>query len=127
MIDHVSLGVVDLLRAAAFDEAGRAPVGRGRVWAPDHAVGYGPMGGQDVLAIKACSGATAPGPGFHLAFTAPDPVAVREFFAAALAHGGRSDGEPGPRPHYGPGYYAAFVLDPDGHQLEAVFHGEPAP
>ncbi len=58
----------------------------------------------------------------HLAFTASDRKQVDAFFAAALAVGGTSNGEPGPRPHYHPGYYGAFVLDPDGHNIEAVCH-----
>ncbi len=62
-----------------------------------------------------------PGPGFHLAFVAESPTAVDCFHAAALASGGTDEGAPGPRPHYGPSYYAAFVRDPDGHKLEAVF------
>ena len=64
--------------------------------------------------------APAPGPGFHLAFDAADPAAVDRFHAAALEHGGSDDGPPGPRPQYGPTYYAAFVFDPDGNKLEAV-------
>ena len=66
--------------------------------------------------------ARAPGAGFHLAFSAPDRAAVDAFHAAALAHGGSDDGPPGVRLHYDPGYYAAFVRDPDGHRHEAVVH-----
>ena len=65
-----------------------------------------------------------PGPGFHLAFSAPDPHAVEEFYRAALRHGAKDNGAPGLRAHYGPRYFAAFVVDPDGHKLEAVFNGE---
>jgi len=68
---------------------------------------------------------TPPGPGFHLAFRAPSRAAVDRFHAAALAAGGASDGAPGPRPDYGPTYYAAFVIDPDGHKLEAVYNAPP--
>lgn len=61
----------------------------------------------------------AAGPGFHLALMAPSSEAVDAFHAAAVANGGRDDGGPGLRPHYGKTYYAAFVFDPDGHKLEA--------
>jgi len=64
----------------------------------------------------------APGEGFHLAFTASDRAAVDAFHAAALRHGGADNGPPGLRPHYGPGYYAAFVIDPDGYRIEAVIN-----
>lgn len=123
MIDHLSLGVADLRRAAAFYDAVLAPLGYARVWTADDAVGYGPPGGEDALAIKERSGHGGPRSGSHVAFTAPDPQSVRSFHAAALQHGGWDDGPPGRRPHYGPNYYAAFVIDPDGYRLEAVFHG----
>ena len=58
----------------------------------------------------------------HLAFQARDEAMVRAFHQAALAHGGQDNGAPGPRPYH-PGYYAAFALDPDGNNIEAVFHG----
>ena len=64
--------------------------------------------------------ATPPGPGFHLAFTAPSRAAVDAFHAAAMEAGGRDEGAPGLRPRYGAAYYAAFVIDSDGHKLEAV-------
>lgn len=128
MLHHLSLGVADLALSAAFYDAALAPLGYVRVWEdirpgePDQAVGYGLPGGGDKLALKD-QGAAArpPGPGFHLAFAAPDSAAVAAFHRAALAAGGTDNGAPGLRPHYGPGYYAAFVIDPDGHRLEAVF------
>ena len=121
MLGHVSFGVSDLARAAAFYDAALAPLGYGRVWTSPHAVGFGEKGAGDKLALFARPGrAAAPGPGFHLAFDAPSRAAVDAFHAAALEAGGKDDGPPGPRPHYGPTYYAAFVVDPDGHKLEAV-------
>jgi len=72
-------------------------------------------------------GVTTPVPGAHLCFRAPDRAAVRAFHAAALAAGGRDDGAPGLRPLYHADYYGAFVLDPDGHHLEAVCHAPEAP
>ncbi len=111
----------DLDRAIRFYDAVLAPVGMVRVWAQDTAAGYGPPGGNDKLALmRQPQPVVPPGPGFHLAFNAPTREAVDRFHAAALAQGGRDAGAPGLRPHYGPGYYAAFVYDPDGHKLEAV-------
>jgi catechol 2,3-dioxygenase-like lactoylglutathione lyase family enzyme len=127
LLHHVSLGVADLDRATRFYDAALAPLGLVRVWedssAVDAAVGYGRPGQPDVLALKQRAAALAPGPGFHLALTAPDRVAVERFHAAALAHGGSDEGAPGLRPHYGPEYFAAFVRDPDGHRIEAVIVG----
>jgi predicted lactoylglutathione lyase len=65
----------------------------------------------------------APAAPVHVAFAADSRRQVDAFHAAALAVGGRENGAPGPRPLYGEGYYGAFVLDPDGHNIEAVFHG----
>jgi catechol 2,3-dioxygenase-like lactoylglutathione lyase family enzyme len=92
------------------------------VWTDRDAIGYGRAGGGDKFAIKQRSGAAAPGAGFHLAFAADTREAVDSFHRAALQHGGRDDGPPGLRPAYGPGYYAAFVVDPDGHRVEAVIN-----
>ena len=127
-LHHVSLGVTDLERAARFYDAVLAPLGLVRVWedtsAVEAAIGYGRPAQPDVIALKQRSAASAPGPGFHLALSAPDRDAVARFHAAALTHGGTDDGAPGLRPHYGPDYFAAFVCDPDGHRLEAVIVGE---
>lgn len=125
MLHHVSLGVADLQRSAAFYDAALSALGYVRVWTDETAVGYGPPGGGDKLAIKLRPGAAAPGPGFHLAFAAPTREAVGAFHAAALRHGGRDAGAPGLRPHYGPDYFAAFVVDPDGHRVEAVINDAP--
>lgn len=125
MLDHVSLGTADLARATAFYDAVLAPLDVVRVWSTPDAVGYGYRGGGDRLAIKQRAGFAPPGAGFHLALAARRPDDVDAFFRAAVAHGGTADGEPGLRPRYGPGYYAAFVIDPDGHHIEAVCHGAP--
>ncbi|GAB4510402.1 MAG: hypothetical protein Tsb0020_27560 [Haliangiales bacterium] len=74
------------------------------------------------MALTRCWPARA----FHLAFAAPDRGAVARFHAAALSAGGTDEGAPGVREHYDPGYYAAFVRDPDGHRLEAVVHEQTA-
>jgi catechol 2,3-dioxygenase-like lactoylglutathione lyase family enzyme len=121
VLHHISLGVADLQRAATFYDAVLAPLGYVRVWTDAGAVGYGEPGGGDKLAIKQRGpAAVAPGPGFHLAFGAPDRESVARFHEAALRHGGTDNGAPGLRPHYGADYYAAFVIDPDGHPIEAV-------
>jgi catechol 2,3-dioxygenase-like lactoylglutathione lyase family enzyme len=132
MLHHASLGVSDIVRAAAFYDAALGSLGYVRVWEDlrpgeaDQAVGYGPEGGGDKLAIKfKPEGQRPPGPGFHLAFAAPDRKSVAAFHKAALKHGGRDNGGPGLRAHYGPNYYAAFVIDPDGHHIEAVFNSAP--
>jgi catechol 2,3-dioxygenase-like lactoylglutathione lyase family enzyme len=65
----------------------------------------------------------APKEKLHIAFRADDRAQVDAFYAAAIAAGGTDNGPPGPRPQYHPNYYGAFVLDPDGHNIEAVFHG----
>jgi len=121
---HASFGVADLARSIAFYDAALAPLGGVRVWTVADGAGYGPPGGPDLLALKRqARPVTPPGPGFHLALHASSREAVARFHAAALAQGGRDDGAPGLRPHYGPSYYAAFVFDPDGNKLEAVHHG----
>ncbi|QCK87462.1 VOC family protein [Phreatobacter aquaticus] len=121
MISHLSFGVADLVRSQAFYDAALAPLGVVRVWDNAKGAGYGLAGGNDKLALFARpNDVSPPGPGFHLAFDAPSRQAVRLFHAAALASGGRDDGGPGIRAHYGPTYYAAFVIDPDGYKLEAV-------
>jgi len=121
MLHHVSFGVSNLERSAAFYDAALAVLGYVRVWTDSTAVGYGLAAGQDLFAVKLKAGdAAAPGPGFHLAFTAPSREAVARFHAEALAHGGEDNGAPGLRPAYGPNYFAAFVIDPDGYRIEAV-------
>src|SRR5579864_3769277 len=118
MLGHLSFGVSDLERAVAFYDATLAPLGLTRVWTKSDAAGYGPPGRGDILALKMRSAAASPpGPGFHLAFNAPSHAAVDAFHSAALDAGGRDNGAPGLRLHYGPTYYAAFVIDPDGYPL----------
>ncbi|MGL4286309.1 MAG: VOC family protein [Phreatobacter sp.] len=122
MLSHLSFGVLDLARTTAFYDAIMATLGHGRVWTSEKGVGYGPNAREEKLTLFLKQGPIIlPGPGFHLAFTALTRQAVDLFHAAALAHGGEDRGEPGLRPHYGPSYYAAFVTDPDGYKLEAVF------
>ena len=121
MLGHISFGVSDLTASAAFYDATMQALGYARVYTGDRAVGYGAPGSDAdrLLLVLQPEGATPPGPGFHLAFAAPSRQAVDDFHAAALRCGGRDNGAPGLRPRYGPDYYAAFVLDPDGYKLEA--------
>src|SRR5262245_62689510 len=113
MLGHLSFGVADLARAIRFYDAVLAPLGCVRVWTIEKQAGYGLPGGGDKLALKLQSGPVVPpGPGFHLALTAPGHAAVDRFHAEALRMGGRDEGAPGPRRHYGATYYAAFVRDP---------------
>ena len=129
MLHHVSLGARDIERAARFYDAVLAPLGYVRVWSDlrpgerGQAVGYGPGGAGDQLAIKQVSERVPHIPGFHLAFSAANRAAVRAFHAAALSAGGKDNGPPGLRPDYGDDYFAAFVVDPEGHRLEAVCNG----
>jgi catechol 2,3-dioxygenase-like lactoylglutathione lyase family enzyme len=121
VLHHLSLGVANLERAAAFYDAVLATLGYVRVWSDATAIGYGPEGGGDKLAIKLVGAQVAvPGPRFHVAFAAPSRKAVVDFHAEALKRGGRDNGSPGLRLDYGKNYYAAFVIDLDGHPLEAV-------
>jgi catechol 2,3-dioxygenase-like lactoylglutathione lyase family enzyme len=126
MLHHISIGAQDIERAARFYDAVLAPLGYVRVWADlrpggdEQAVGYGPTGSGDKLAVKQVSQPIPHMPGFHVAFSAPSRSAVNAFHAAALASGGTDNGPPGLRPDYGPDYFAAFVVDPEGHRLEAV-------
>ena len=121
MIHHLSIAVPDLARSARFYDACLSALGYARVWTASDAIGYGPPDGGDGFAIKSAHGAILPADaGSHIAFGAEDRKDVRAFHAAALAAGGVDNGPPGLREHYGPHYYAAFVLDPDGYRIEAV-------
>ena len=122
MIHHVSLGVRDLELAGAFYDAALGALGFRRVFEDDTAIGYGMVEDNDVLCLKLRAGAAPPGEGSHLAFSAPSRAAVDAFHAAALGCGGRENGAPGLRPDYGCNYYAGFVIDPDGHRIEAVIN-----
>ena len=133
MIDHMGLAVSDLARATAFYLAALRPLGYGIVMQVSAeqtghgaAVGFGPPGaasdfqsGKPSLWIgegEALAGHV------HVAFLARTRADVDAFYQAALAAGGRDNGAPGLRPHYHANYYGAFVLDPDGNNIEAVCH-----
>ncbi|NRQ42127.1 VOC family protein [Rheinheimera sp. YQF-2] len=129
MLHHISFGVTNLRRATDFYDAALEPLGYVRVWTDfegdedTQAVGYGKPGGGDKLALKQHQNASvAPGPGFHLAFSAPSRESVDRFYDAAIRNGGKDNGAPGLRPDYGPNYYAAYVVDPEGFRIEAVIN-----
>lgn len=125
LFDHLSIGVSSLERSVTFYDAALAPLGLTRLWLTHRAAGYGPPGftGEAPFAIiDHGPDALTPLPGMHLALAANSREAVDAFHQAAITHGGADDGPPGIREHYNPGYYAAFVCDPDGHRLEAVLH-----
>jgi catechol 2,3-dioxygenase-like lactoylglutathione lyase family enzyme len=122
MIDHLTIGVSDLERSRAFYVQALAPLGLDQTSRSEVLPSEIEIGSAEKMdfAISTEYGTGAP---VHIAFAADSIEQVRAFHAAALAAGGVEHGPPGPRPHYGEGYYGAFVLDPDGHNVEAVFHG----
>jgi catechol 2,3-dioxygenase-like lactoylglutathione lyase family enzyme len=130
MLDHVSLGVTSLEFSRQFYDAALRPLGIVRTvdFGNGRGSDYGAMAGQlGVEFTITHEPGVAPSRGLHLCFRAADRAAVQAFHAAALAAGGRDDGAPGLRPIYHPDYFAAFVLDPDGHRIEAVCHAPQAP
>jgi catechol 2,3-dioxygenase-like lactoylglutathione lyase family enzyme len=126
LLDHVSIAVRDLGRAQLFYDAIMSALGAERVYARPDAVGYGKRNaaGDDAhsyLSVYASLSATAD-PRRHWCFRARSEDEVRRFHAAGLSAGGASDGAPGLRPDYHAAYFAAFLVDPDGNRVEAVYH-----
>jgi catechol 2,3-dioxygenase-like lactoylglutathione lyase family enzyme len=121
-IDHVKLPVSDLDASRAFYTAALAPFGYRLVYDREPSLGFGLGDGGDDDEPFALERRDPPNVSSHVAFTASSTAQVDAFHAAALAAGGRDNGAPGERP-YGGYYYAAFVFDPDGHNIEAVYHG----
>ena len=123
-IDHIIIRVADLPRSLEFYRAALEPLGAEVTHIPGPPESWGPavvLGPPDAEDLALVEG--EPASPLHLAFVAPDPEAVDAFHAAALASGGRDNGPPGLRERYNPHYYAAFVIDPDGHNVEALFQG----
>jgi catechol 2,3-dioxygenase-like lactoylglutathione lyase family enzyme len=118
LFDHVKLPVRDLARSRAFYERALQPLGV-RVVQTSQGPGFA-LGDQDfwIMEQEVAAGSV------HIAFAAADRETVDAFHAAALEAGGVDNGRPGLRPHYHSGYYAAYVLDPDGNNVEAVSHGD---
>ncbi len=123
MLDHAGLEVSDLERSRAFYEAALAPLGISTVMEFEGMLGLGTEteSGRQPFFWLAARG-RPPVSGVHLAFTAGTTDEVDAFHAAALAAGGTDNGAPGLRTNYHPHYYGAFVLDPDGNNIEAVCH-----
>ena len=118
MLDHVGLQVSDRERSKRFYAEALSPLGYGLVM--EHrisGVGFGRSGKPEFWIREA-----TPAPGVHVAFAADHRAAVDAYYEAAIAAGGGDNGRPGPRPEYHPAYYGAFVLDPDGYNVEAVCH-----
>jgi len=125
MLDHIGLRVADVAASRAFYDKALAPLGIAVVFEVSAAetggqayVGYGSEG-RPYFWLGAGERPTA---GLHVAFTAGSRAKVDAFHAAAIAAGGADNGAPGIRAHYHPNYYGAFVLDADGHNIEAVCH-----
>ena len=123
MLDHVSLGVTDFERSKTFYDRALRPLGVERLYAEGGtAAGYG-VHPKAFFWIGQRSGVQT---GVHVAFFSPSRELVDRFYAEAMAAGGRDNGAPGLRPRYHANYYGAFVLDPDGHNIEAVCRISPA-
>ena len=122
MLHHISIGVRDLDVAGRFYDAALGALGFRRVFEDETAIGYGLVDGEDLLCLKLRDKAQPPGDGFHLAFAAASRTAVRAFHSDALKIGGHDNGAPGLRPDYGDHYYAAFLIDPDGHRIETTIN-----
>jgi catechol 2,3-dioxygenase-like lactoylglutathione lyase family enzyme len=120
MIDHISVGVSDLDRAARFYEAALAALGLSRLVSRPATVGFGKTYPEFWINLRTGMAKVAPESGVHICLRARTIEEVDAFHAAALSAGGLSDGAPGLRPHDRVSYYAAFVLDPDGNRIEAV-------
>ncbi|MDA0261502.1 MAG: VOC family protein [Proteobacteria bacterium] len=120
MIDHISLGVGDLEHSRKFYETALAPLGIVPIYNFDDATGYGRDGNPFLWIGRSTADGVMPEQGLHVALVASSHEAVHAFYEAAMAAGATDNGPPGPRPQYSPTYYASFVIDPDGHRLEAV-------
>ena len=120
MLDHVSVGVSDLDRAAGFYESALAPLGLSRLVTRPATIGFGKNYPEFWINLRADMTPVEPGSGVHICLRAKSADEVDAFHLAALKAGGSSDGEPGLRPHDRVRYYAAFVRDPDGNRIEAV-------
>jgi catechol 2,3-dioxygenase-like lactoylglutathione lyase family enzyme len=118
MFDHIGLGVSDYESSKRFFLRALEPLGVKTVMEGPHGLGIGPDG-KPSLWLHQTTDKPAP---LHLAFTAQSRSVVDAFYRAALDAGGKDNGAPGLRAHYHPNYYGAFVIGPDGHNVEAVCH-----
>lgn len=117
MYDHIGLKVKDLAKSVRFYRAALEPIGYALLSQDESGASFGVEGGAALYLSRAEGAVTAQ---VHVALKAPDHAAIARFHDRGLAAGGRDNGKPGPRKDYSPTYYAAFLLDPDGNNLEAV-------
>ena len=117
MYDHIGLKVANLGASVAFYKAALAPLGYELCSHDENGAGFGPKAAP-ALWLYAHRGAT--GAGAHIAFRAADHAAIRKFHSEGVKAGGRDNGAAGPRADYSPSYFAAFLIDPDGNNVEAV-------
>lgn len=125
MLDHIGFSVSDFARAKAFYEKTLAPLGLRIVMSvtkEESGGAYEGAGFGDAKPFFWIGSGDALKGRLHVAFAAKDRASVDAFYKAAIAAGGKDNGPPGIRAHYHPNYYGAFVLDPDGHNIEAVCH-----
>ena len=123
MIDHVGVEVTDIAVSRSFYAAALGAIGITPLLEYDEGIGFGSdLGSGPRPYFWIAERGRRPVSGAHVAFRVPNTEAVDLFHSVAVAAGGTDNGAPGPRPHYHPGYYGAFVLDPDGNNIEAVCH-----
>lgn len=120
LVSHVSVGVRDMTRAGRFYDAVMGALGARRVMEHPFGIGYGRTFPEFWASRPHDDKDPTSGNGVHVCFNAPDPETVVRFHQAGLDAGGFDEGAPGRRPHYAPGYYAAFLRDPDGNKIEAL-------
>lgn len=125
MIDHVSIAVSDLEQATAFYEAVLSEIGFAKLVVREATVGFGKRYPEFWLNLRRGMARLGDDSGHHVCLRTRTAAQVDGFYRAAMAAGAASDGEPGMRPEYSAGYYAAFVRDPDGNRVEAVTFIEP--
>ncbi len=123
MFDHVSIGVADITRSRKFYDAALKPLGFTLLSDGESSLGYGEKAVQLWLGATGKPVKADMESGLHFCFLAKDRAAVDAFHAAALKAGGKDNGKPGVRADYGPKYYAAFAIDPDGYRIEAYYGG----
>jgi catechol 2,3-dioxygenase-like lactoylglutathione lyase family enzyme len=124
MLNHISIGVRDIKASRRFYDAALKPLGYTCLSESDGSLGYGAKSAEFWLYKSTHPVAANEKSGLHFCFTAPTKKSVDGFHAGALEKGGKDNGKPGLREDYGEGYYAAFVVDPDGYRLEAYFESK---
>ncbi len=119
MIDHFEVKVVNFDQCKRFYVAALEPLGIELKWSDDSAAGFGSKGKSKVAFLIERATSNCP---VHIAFSASAKSSVKGFYESGIGAGGQCNGQPGLRTNYAPGYYAAFVLDPDGNNVEAVVY-----